>query len=169
MKHDAIVPSTSVGIKEMSLDELSKKVSEWSNRIAKRAYDLFAASGFTNGHDLDDWFKAEQELLKPIHPHVKDWGDEFVVIAEVPGFDAKDLNIQVNGAHVVIQGRHELSEERKEKSGNVSERNVHEIYHAFELPAGVVAKGAQADLKNGGLVLKLPKASKLRQIKVTAA
>src|SRR6185437_7959021 len=115
MKHDAIIPM-SVGIKEMPLDELFKEMSAWSNRIAKRAYDFFIASGFTNGHDLDDWFKAEQELLKPMNFDVKDKGAEFIVTAEVPGFDVKDLDIHMNGSHLIIQGRHELAEEKKEKS-----------------------------------------------------
>ena len=169
MKHDAMVPSMSVGIKEMPPADFLKEMAEWSNRIAKRAYDLFAASGFTNGHDLDDWFKAERELLKPIAFNVKDRGEEFIVTAEVPGFDAKDLDIQINGPHLIIQGRHEVSKEKKKESGDVSECKVQEIYRAIELPAGMAADQAKADLKNGVLELKLPKAGKPKQVKIAAA
>lgn len=31
--------------------------------IERRAYELFAARGFEHGHDLEDWLRAEQELL----------------------------------------------------------------------------------------------------------
>jgi hypothetical protein len=34
--------------------------------IAKRAYELFLARGGEDGHDLDDWLQAEQELLEDI-------------------------------------------------------------------------------------------------------
>lgn len=33
-------------------------VDQIENTIAQRAYELFASRGFTNGHDLDDWFLA---------------------------------------------------------------------------------------------------------------
>ena len=30
--------------------------------IAKRAYDLYETRGLENGHDVEDWLRAEQEL-----------------------------------------------------------------------------------------------------------
>ena len=35
-------------------------------QIQKRAYELYEQRGRTDGHDLDDWLQAEQELLKDI-------------------------------------------------------------------------------------------------------
>jgi hypothetical protein len=32
-------------------------------QIAKRAYELYAAGGYREGHALDDWLAAERELL----------------------------------------------------------------------------------------------------------
>lgn len=32
--------------------------------IERRAYELFVARGCEHGHDLDDWFRAEQELTE---------------------------------------------------------------------------------------------------------
>ncbi|HEU5415451.1 MAG TPA: hypothetical protein VFW31_16915 [Candidatus Angelobacter sp.] len=51
MKSEATARNTNVSIHQMGVDELLKEISQWSDRIAKRAYELFAASGFTNGHD----------------------------------------------------------------------------------------------------------------------
>ena len=31
-------------------------------QIAERAYALYIARGFEDGHDLDDWLRAEQQL-----------------------------------------------------------------------------------------------------------
>jgi hypothetical protein len=31
--------------------------------IARRAYELFETRGHEMGHDLDDWLRAEQELM----------------------------------------------------------------------------------------------------------
>jgi HSP20 family protein len=170
MKNESVIPAKEVAIQKVALDSLFKEMAEWSNRIAKRAYEFFAESGFTNGHDRDDWFKAEQELLKPVALDVKDLKDEFVVTAKVPGFDAKDLDIHVSGSRLVIEGRH-ATEEKKDKEGKptLTERKCQQIYRMVELPAPVAAEKAHAELKNGELELKLPKAEKPKQIKVAAA
>ena len=34
-----------------------------TEEIAQRAYEIFLARGEEPGHDLDDWFQAESELL----------------------------------------------------------------------------------------------------------
>ena len=36
--------------------------SDRQQQIAMRAYELFAARGYQQGHDLDDWLDAEQEI-----------------------------------------------------------------------------------------------------------
>ena len=40
--------------------DLFRDMFEWTDRIAKRAYELFGMRGFTDGRDLDDWFAAER-------------------------------------------------------------------------------------------------------------
>ena len=38
--------------------------------IAERAYELFLARGAEPGHDLDDWLRAEREILDAARAHV---------------------------------------------------------------------------------------------------
>lgn len=156
-------------IKEVSFDDLCKRTSKWSERIANRAYEFFAASGFTNGHDRDDWLKAERELLKPVALGFLDATDEVIVTANVSGFDAKELSIYVNGSHLVIEGKHERIDKKNEKEGETDRGESRQIYRVVQLPASVVAKNAQAKLKNGVLELKLPKIEKAQQITAAAA
>lgn len=40
-------------------ERLLQSFADIQNRIARRAFELFASSGFTDGHDLEDWFLAE--------------------------------------------------------------------------------------------------------------
>jgi HSP20 family protein len=170
MQNQALIPKNSPAVLATSLDDLFKRMSEWSDRIAKRAYDFFASSGFTNGHDFDDWLKAERELLKPVAVEIQDLPEEFVVKAEVPGFDAKDLKIHVNGSHLIIEGKRESAEEKKEKGEIIyTEQRCQQIYRSIELPAAVLVDKTYAEMKNGILELKLPKAAKQKQIKIAAA
>lgn len=170
MQSQALSAKKTPVVTEVSLDDLFKHMSEWSDRIAKRAYDFFAASGFTNGHDLEDWFKAEHELLKPVALEVKEAPDEFIIKVEMPGFNADDLNIEINGSHVIIEGRHETHEEKHGKEQTIqTERSCAQLYRSLQLPTQVLADSAKADLKNGVLELKLPKAAKAKLTKMAAA
>jgi HSP20 family protein len=170
MQSQALSAKKTPVVTEITLDDLFKHMSEWSNRIAKRAYDFFAASGFTNGHDLEDWFKAERELLKPVALEVKEAPDEFIIKVEMPGFNADDLNIEVNGSHVIIEGSHEIHDDKHEKEQTIQpERSCAQVYRSIELPTQVLADSAKAALKNGVLELKLPKAAKGKLTKIAAA
>jgi hypothetical protein len=41
----------------------NNEIPELHNRVALRAYQFFEDRGRIHGHDLDDWFRAEQEIL----------------------------------------------------------------------------------------------------------
>jgi hypothetical protein len=47
--------------REQSLATGSSSEPE-QDAIRKRAYELYVDRGMDDGHDLDDWFHAEQEL-----------------------------------------------------------------------------------------------------------
>lgn len=96
---------------------------------------------------------------------------EFVVTAELPGLEEKDLNLEVHGNVVTLRG-----EKRSERSGESegrawSERSYGEFRRAVELPADVQGDKASASFKNGVLAITLPKSetSKVRSIPVTPA
>ena len=42
--------------------QLSESLSITQDIIAQRAYALYLARGCEDGHDLDDWLRAEREL-----------------------------------------------------------------------------------------------------------
>jgi hypothetical protein len=41
----------------------TEELSELHNRIVLRAYQLYEKRGRVHGHALDDWLRAEQEIL----------------------------------------------------------------------------------------------------------
>ncbi len=47
--------------REQSLAAISKSGAE-QDAVRKRAYELYVDRGMDEGHDLEDWFRAEQEL-----------------------------------------------------------------------------------------------------------
>lgn len=171
MKTALTTPGKVLPMAIMPEREMFREMMEMTDRIAKRAYEMFAGRGFADGHDLADWFAAEREFLKPVPLELKDAKDELIVRAEVPGFEAKDLTIEVEGMNLVIRGKRETTKEEKEKEGKTvyTERKAEEIYRLVPLPVMVMPETAKAEINNGVLELTLPKAAKPRNIKVAAA
>jgi HSP20 family protein len=78
---------------------------------------------------------------------------------EIPGLEAKDLDIQVSEHSVAISGERK-SETKTEEKGTVrSEFRYGKFERIIPLPVQVKTDAAQAEYKNGILTLNLPKAA----------
>ena len=158
-----------VPVKSPPDGDLFDRVRELSNAIAHRAFELFDHRGRLPGHDLEDWFRAESELLHPVHFDLAESGDTFTVCAEVPGFTAKELEVGVEPQRLTISGKRETSEEHTSKKTIYSERCSNQIYRAIDLPAEVDTSKVTATLKDGMLELSMPKAAQAKKVHVKAA
>ena len=67
--------------------------------IARRAYDLFESRECRPGHDWEDWFRTESELLRPVPVDVKGKPDKISVRATVQG------SMPQNSRHVLNRYR----------------------------------------------------------------
>jgi len=85
---------------------------------------------------------------------VEDHDQEVVVKAEVPGFDAGDLDVQVSGQTLTIQA--EKKHESKEEQG------YSRFYRAVTLPAGINRDRIEARYRNGVLEVHVPKTEEAR-------
>jgi HSP20 family protein len=94
------------------------------------------------------------------------------VTAELPGLEAKDVEVSVTDDGLTIKGE-KREETTEEKEGyHVQERRFGSFSRFVRLPDGIVADKAEASFRNGVLTVKLPRdgqAHKPRTIKVKAA
>jgi HSP20 family molecular chaperone IbpA len=127
------------------------------NRIARRAYELFASSGFTDGHDLADWFLAESEVLGKTPIELSDNDKEFTITAGMPGFTEKDVEIRVEPRRVFITGKREEKSEDKKKGETFYSERSNEVFRTVDLPAEVDPDKVKATLSKGELEITLPK------------
>jgi len=82
---------------------------------------------------------------------------EISIHAEIPGMDAKDIDISLNGRVLTIKGEKKQEQEEKEKNYHRIERRYGSFSRSFELPADVDANNVNATYENGVLELSLPK------------
>ncbi len=49
-----------------SREEVLNQFSQCNDRIARRAFEIFEQRSGSPGHDVEDWLRAESELLQPV-------------------------------------------------------------------------------------------------------
>jgi len=155
-------------VEPTSLIERIKRIHE---AIERRAYEIFEGKGGFFNDDLNDWFKAEAELLHPVHIDLTETDAALTLTAEVPSFEAGELEISVEPSRIMIAGKRESKKEEKAKGRTIyTERRSDEILRILDLPAEVDSAKTTATLKDGILNLTMPKiTSKKKQIAVKAA
>jgi HSP20 family protein len=102
------------------------------------------------------------------YPALNCWSDDtnFYVEAELPGIDMNDLEILVDrGSLLSIKGRRNDCQCESGKWLR-RERGYGEFQRRMELPGPVAEEDIEATLKNGVLLIKLPKAPQIRPRKV---
>jgi HSP20 family protein len=102
--------------------------------------------------------KAADMIRQPLID-LADNGKEYVVKAEMPGLNKEDLTIQVTDNGIEISGETKSEEKEEDKGYLRRERRYTKFYRALPLPEGIVADRVDAELKDGVLTVKLPKAA----------
>lgn len=131
-------------------NELAAMEESIEKAIAYRAYELFQRRGNSHGRDLEDWFQAESELIKPTNLRIDDSEQQISLRAEVPGFTAEDIQIGVALRRLIIWGQ-------ARKKDGAGSREVVQMLGEVELPSTVDPKKTVATVSNGILDIRAAK------------
>ena len=120
-------------------------------------------AGFQRGESANLTWKPSVEL--------EDAGERLILRAEIPGVEAKDLDIDVSRDAVAIRGENRYEKEIEEKGFFRSEFRYGKFERVIPLPVEIENEQVQAEFKNGILTLNLPKveAARHRVVKVNVA
>lgn len=126
-------------------------MNETDAMTAQRAYEIYQSRGCRLGSEREDWFTAEKELLPPlaVGRHVTDTA--LRLTAQVPGFAAKDLDVEVGQRRAVICGIHSVSSQLANDG-----RRDKRIMRVVELPFEVDPAFSAATLQSGELRVVFP-------------
>ena len=144
-----------------------------------RMLDLVPHRGSLLGRDLFDRFERlfedfelpslfeEKEAWVPAFDVIEN-EKEYIVTAEVPGIDPKDIDITVSNGILTIRGEKKREEENKGENYYYMERQYGTFQRSFRLPDEIKADEVDATYKNGVLKLILPKAhtSNVKKIEI---
>lgn len=109
------------------------------------------------------WFAPRRRMLHELsqvrYPYADliDSGNEYRVLAEVPGIPKEKLDVTVSGNEIKIEGEAE-TDVKEEKEGFVRrERGYSRVSRSLSFPEQVVPDQAKASLTNGVLEVRVPK------------
>jgi len=134
-------------------DDFSDRLAEIQQSIAARAYQLFEERGQLDGHDLEDWFRAESEILLPISVKTYEFEDSLIARVQVPLPTANDIEVQVGERRIVICDRGPLHAD----SDDVGP--FKRIFQSVALPEPVDWSSATVTFKEGILEVAARKVS----------
>ncbi len=112
------------------------------------------------------WIVSNTPEAYSLPVNVRDEDEAYVLTAFVPGLTAEELNIQVLGDTVSVEGEYKQDED----AHLLTELPTGAFRRALRLPTELNAEQAEAKIDNGVLTLRLPKseAARPRIIKVAA-
>lgn len=144
----------------------SRGVRPWFRRgpmeaIREEIHDLVAHA---IGEDVELW---PGERLSP-SLDVAETDAALEVQLDLPGMEAKDIDIQINGNTLTISGQRKEEREEKGKTYHRVERRCGSFSRSVTLPCPVNEQAVDAQYKHGILTVKLPKTeeAKSRRIEV---
>lgn len=83
--------------------------------------------------------------------------DSVSITAELPGLEAKDVEVSLSGDLLTIKGEKKHEREEKDEHHHLVERTYGAFSRMVRLPAPVAADKIKASFKNGVLTVTLPK------------
>lgn len=103
------------------------------------------------------------ETLAAPNVDVSETDDAVEVAAELPGMDAKDVELSFQGNSLVLKGEKSEEKESKEKDFHIRERRFGSFHRMISLPAGVDIDKAKAEYEKGVLRVTIPKTAEAKQ------
>jgi HSP20 family protein len=105
------------------------------------------------------------------HVDIKEEAEKFIVIADLPGVEPKDVEVSMENNVLTLKGRRTLERQEKEQGYSRMERFSGSFCRQFTLPDSVEGGQIEARTKNGVVAIIIPKKVQraARKIEVKAA
>ena len=158
---------TRFGPNFVEAEKMFERIAEMTKDVASRAFEFFTERGGELGRELDDWFKAEADLLRPTPVEMTETDKDVTVRAAVAGFKPEEIEISVKDHMLMLSGKADKSWKKEDEKTFYSEWKSDHFYRSLSLPQDVDADKAKAKLNEGILEVVLPKVETKKPKKVT--
>lgn len=136
---------------------LLDKFQDELNRLG--AFDQFAKENGDNSNVVTSHWRPAVDI--------REESDRFVIIADVPGVDPKDIEVTMDQGVLTIKGERSSDKEETHEGYRRVERVRGTFYRRFSLPDSADAEHIEAKGKNGVLEITLPKQEKVQPKRIS--
>jgi len=153
---------------ERATSSLLAEMESTAAAIRQRAFDYYQRRGGASGNDLDDWLRAERELIWTPRAEMTENDENVTLRVDAAGLDARNLRVKATPNAILI--RADAGHHHDESDGKVCFCDFGEkLFRQFELPKPIDVDRVAATLDKGILqiVAKKQTARQSRNIPVT--
>jgi len=133
-----------------------------------------ALPGFGLPRVFEDFMRPFDEFMQPFFPSsmgslwselrerepaidIQDRGNHYVLTAELPGFEKKDVEVSISSNVLELKGEKTSEKQSKNKEYTQTQSSHSFVHRYMTLPEEVLSEKVSGTMKNGVLELKLPK------------
>ena len=130
-------------------------------------YPFFALDGYMDrflNHSDTDFFENNLFDFRPISEKnhfprvdVTETKNEFLISAELPGMDDKDIDVTLDDETLTLKGEKKVEKEDRQGEFYSRERSYGSFHRIFKVPETIDQNKIDASFNKGVLTVKLPK------------
>ena len=116
---------------------------------------------------FDDFFtpsRNETSFSFPVDIYEEE--ESLVVVAQIPGMEKEDINIEIKDGVLYLAGEYKQSEDIKSESYHIKERTIGKISRSFSLPSSIDPDNVSASYEKGLLKLRIGKLEAVKPKKI---
>ncbi|QCJ47095.1 MULTISPECIES: Hsp20/alpha crystallin family protein [Haloprofundus] len=95
--------------------------------------------------------------LRDVSIDLEERDDEFVVTADLPGYETEDIDLSVRDRQLTIRAEHSDTAEERDDAYLRRERTRRSVSRTVHLPESVEEEASDASYRHGVLTVRLPK------------
>ena len=119
-----------------------------------KLWDQFFGQRPFSGRLTEEWCPAVD---------ISETEDKLLIKAELPGLEAKDVNVSMSGNLLTIKGEKKKEKEEKDEHHHCMERYSGSFQRYFRIPVNVKTDKVEAVFDKGVLKVTLPKVEEARK------
>ena len=139
---------------------LLRRFNEDVNQLFNESRMASTADGDQSSIATSNWTPAVD---------IKEEDGRFVLKADIPGVEAKDIDVTMDDGVLTIKGERRHESEEDANGYKRVERSYGSFYRRFSLPDTANAEGISAQGKDGVLEVSIPKQEKAQPRKITVS
>lgn len=149
------------------------KAAEWQpfetlrNQVDRLFHDFqtgfLQAPSYRSLFDMEPFWRRDFGFAVTPAVDIVEKDKAFEVTAELPGLDAKNIDIQLVDRMLTIKGEKQEEKEEKTKDRYVSERRYGSFRRTLQVPGSVDVEKIEASYKSGVLTVTMPKSAEAQK------